>query len=307
MTGIEKTSSKNPTGLVSAVSRRPAPTTARGIGFTLVELLVVIGIIAILIAILVPTLSRARKQAQQVQCASNLRELFALTQIYTNIYAGYTMPARVWPGSSQSNYWCGVDVMGPLIGVKRSGTSGAAQLSALDRIAKMLNCPSADRQKDPSTVFVIDYTYNSNLGDDRSIPTSPSYSAAYKDWAKFKKRTQVPGNVIVALDGAEQASNDDERFGTLTDLTTASASRPWPRGGHPHQQGKANILFHDGTVKLARAFVPKAGQPQPTTHDPTTTELTKWMILSPGNLVPGATYYTTNPDDVWQKNRALPF
>src|ERR1051325_3705758 len=44
-------------------------------GFTLVELLVVIGIIAILIAILLPALQKARQQAQRVTCASNLRQV----------------------------------------------------------------------------------------------------------------------------------------------------------------------------------------------------------------------------------------
>src|SRR2546423_8757970 len=144
--------------------------------FTLVELLVVIGIIAVLIAILLPALSRARQQAQTIQCASNLRQLYTLTQIYTNNYKGYTMPARTWTGSAKDNYWCGINVLGPLMGVKRIGNTGADQQTALDRIAKMLKCPASERTLDVTiSTFSVDYTYNSNLGDDRSIADDPQY------------------------------------------------------------------------------------------------------------------------------------
>ncbi len=57
-------------------------------GFTLVELLVVISIIALLIALLLPALARARSLALQIQCASNMQQIGLAMQEYANEYSG---------------------------------------------------------------------------------------------------------------------------------------------------------------------------------------------------------------------------
>lgn len=76
----------------------------RSRGFTLVELLVVIGIIAVLISILLPALSRARASAQSVACKSNLRQLVLATHMFANEHGGY-IPKAENNGSPRMQGW----------------------------------------------------------------------------------------------------------------------------------------------------------------------------------------------------------
>jgi prepilin-type N-terminal cleavage/methylation domain-containing protein len=78
---------------MSADFGRPRSSSPRARAFTLVELLVVIGIIALLIAILMPSLGKARENAIRTACASNLRQVHAAVVMYANDNRGW-LPQR---------------------------------------------------------------------------------------------------------------------------------------------------------------------------------------------------------------------
>jgi prepilin-type N-terminal cleavage/methylation domain-containing protein/prepilin-type processing-associated H-X9-DG protein len=90
--------------MTTNTARRGARTYETRRGFTLVELLVVIGIIAVLVALLLPSLARARRQAQISQCASNLRQLGMGVMSYLvdnrQKYPTYALATRASPGES---------------------------------------------------------------------------------------------------------------------------------------------------------------------------------------------------------------
>ena len=78
------------------MSRRTA---SRRSGFSLVELLVVIGIIALLISMLLPSLRKARFEAERVQCQSNLRQIGMGLEMYAITWKGWLFPPGLGAGS----------------------------------------------------------------------------------------------------------------------------------------------------------------------------------------------------------------
>src|SRR4051812_6117030 len=138
--------------------------------FTLVELLVVIGIIAVLIAILLPALNAARRQAAQVQCASNMRQISLAMLMYIDANKGKHPPTAV-------------DTDGAAAGVYPKGWWWANELVK----QKYINAPNAiapDGKKDTNANSVfrcpegIPPEYNSPSGGG-AFPTD-SLNNAYR-------------------------------------------------------------------------------------------------------------------------------
>jgi prepilin-type N-terminal cleavage/methylation domain-containing protein len=98
--------------------------------FTLVELLVVIGIIALLIGILLPALNKARQQANLIDCEARLRQIGSVLQIYETENNGSIplgqIDRTVVPGSdNQEPYWYWMFTLGGILNPDMMGSDGA--------------------------------------------------------------------------------------------------------------------------------------------------------------------------------------
>jgi prepilin-type N-terminal cleavage/methylation domain-containing protein len=81
-----------PAPLTAPISRQNSELRPHGRGFTLVELLVVIGVIALLAGLLLPVLAAARENGRNSTCLQNLRQLYVAYQLYSADHGGYVPP-----------------------------------------------------------------------------------------------------------------------------------------------------------------------------------------------------------------------
>ena len=204
-------------------------------GFTLIELLVVIAIIAILAAMLLSSLERARTIARQAVCMNNLKQLYIAVYQYLEDYNGYFYPTY-WGFTADLGSWGGTAFLRTLVRngyakgyMKYSAEPGGVLIDAQGIVA----CPDVKGRPIPYTGwYVADYNYNGNLG---AVDFSPPY--IYKKLSKVKK----PSQTLLFCEGIYSQRHHPDWIwdGTIEHQVLAR-----------HQDYKMiNCLFMDGSVR----------------------------------------------------------
>jgi prepilin-type N-terminal cleavage/methylation domain-containing protein/prepilin-type processing-associated H-X9-DG protein len=252
-------------GSARAVSSRIAPPQRRRSGFTLVELLVVIGIIAVLISILLPSLNRARESAKQVKCLNNLRTIAQATIMYCSENL-FCVPTSAEGPPQKREDWIYWQPPGSGLPYEDVSQSALAKYLGSGRTVdpQILTCPS-DRTDEHRVTLSgrppYPYSYSVNgfvMADNSRNPKPPPAGRDY-----FRKITQCrnPASKIWYVDEAESTINDG-LFAPDAGAQDVVASRHELRRNDGNGMdstinqnvrqgpGKGNIVYMDGHAEF---------------------------------------------------------
>ena len=230
--------------------------------FTLVELLVVLGIIAVLTAILLPALSGAREAAKQTACASNLRQLATASLTYATENQGFWPPAHFdfltqnrhrWHGTRASSADPFEPVGGPLDTYLTKGESRGIR-----------RCPAFEPTGLGFEASAGGYGYNASyLGSsDADPPFTPAQIAAMTVAEQELRIGNVPAKLSQIRRPSDKLAFADAAIATGDGLIEYSFAEP-PKstdgpGGyesspslhfrHGRSPGRANVAWADGHV-----------------------------------------------------------
>lgn len=231
-------------------------------GFTLIELLVVIAIIAVLAALLLPSLSRAKDRAIDVACLNNLRQLQLSWHMYAMDNGDRLAPNNsvvAVPGSGSSlaagASWCP--------GSPRQDTSATniekGVLYDYTHSVAIYHCPADRSTVEDAAGNRLPQPRNRSYNLSQSVNGFPEYDSVMRDYIPcFRKLTQIanpaPANCLVFID--EHADTMyDSLFGMPTDHYDGSQTW-WDLPANRHSQG-ANLSFADGHAERWKWIVPK--------------------------------------------------